>query len=136
MDSGQPVHHPLDTEVSVAFSPYLFVIRSCMGSLGFQIYCYKLGLPSVPKRALLPCGAYSTKNTWEKESVPGKRTLSDCSGRSIFCATFLEGNLDMSFMNLFFVALGFELSASHLLGRPSYCLSHSASPVLCWVLSR
>jgi hypothetical protein len=27
-----------------------------------------------------------------------------------------------------FVALGFELSASHLLGRHSYCFRHSTSP--------
>jgi hypothetical protein len=32
------------------------------------------------------------------------------------------------FLLLFFVTLGFELRASSLLGRCSYCLSHSASP--------
>jgi hypothetical protein len=43
------------------------------------------------------------------------------------CERYLATNnqdIDISI----FSALGFELSASYLLGRHSYCLSHSASP--------
>jgi hypothetical protein len=32
---------------------------------------------------------------------------------------------------IFLAALGFEFRASHLLGRYSSCLSHSASPLFC-----
>jgi hypothetical protein len=51
------------------------------------------------------------------------------------CISFSVRDLSRSFAHfslwLFFVvALGFDLRASGLLGRSSYCLSHSASPLL------
>jgi hypothetical protein len=88
----------------------------CHGCTGCFSFTCEMGsnIPHSSQRYELPPGTGSKV----QRTRPGMNLWGHCQ-----C-------LDSNVLLFFLVALGFELRASHLLSRYSYCLNHSISPFL------
>jgi hypothetical protein len=96
--------------------------------------CFALIILKIGSHKLFAWAGLEPWSSWSQVSQVGRITCVSHQHLTL-ASIFVKTKFQLRYIFLFvcFMVLGFELKASLLLGRH---LSHSTSPVLCWVLLR